>query len=84
MPSQTTVQREAAWLTLAELANVLDISQQLARRELPRRVPESAIRRGRPMRLHGRTAVECYLRDRLAPPPAAFDGFDDLFVGELD
>jgi hypothetical protein len=58
--------RETAWLTIRELADALDVTTDYARREVLRRVPASAVRRvERRILVHGRTAIESYLKHRL-------------------
>jgi len=59
--------REAAWLTVRQLANALDLTTDFVRREVLRYAPADCIRReGRRIIVHGRTVLENYF----APPEA--------------
>lgn len=58
--------RETAWLTASELANVLDVSVELVRREVSRRVPNSCKRRrGRSQEFYAPAAVQAWMEPRV-------------------
>ncbi|WP_425397483.1 hypothetical protein [Aeoliella sp.] len=59
-------QRESAWLTVAQLADALDVSQHFVREEVLRCTPSDAKKKeGGRWLVHGRTAIEGYLLDQL-------------------
>lgn len=58
--------RESAWLTASELADVLDVSVELVRREVSRRVPNSCKRRrGRSQEFYAPAAVQAWMEPRV-------------------
>lgn len=58
--------RETAWLTATELANVLDVSVELVRREVTRRVPSDCKRRrGRSQEYYAPAAVQAWMEPRV-------------------
>lgn len=67
MGKKNAERRESAWLTVRELANALDASEDFVRREVLRRVPADMMRRNtRPMRIYGRGAIEAWLKGTVA------------------
>lgn len=65
-------QRESAWLSVAQLADALDVSQHYCREEVLRCTPEAAKKKinGRWL-VYGRAAIEGYLAGQLRRRMAA-------------
>ena len=58
--------RASGWISPAALAHALDVNVDYVRRALVPRLPSEAVRRdGRRVLLHGRSAIEFWVRGRL-------------------